>query len=240
MMSKVSGRHAHANFFDKVLRLAFSFAKGISAIIVIVCLLIAVFGIIAVFFIPTNAEDETLDTPTFPEYLRLKQKERQSQVQAGNRQASSDTNNSDSFNSSSWGEYNVNKFDSLIDGLCKDYNLNKSQLLEWLKYMNAKRREAFISGLSSFLGESKVHFGKSGGGNINYAKGAMYYKSMFDEKLDKLENVTLNNTMKRARAAIIRRFLLMAVASALGMLLSFLILPLLIQIERNTRIFADQ
>ncbi|MBW1933223.1 MAG: hypothetical protein JRI56_09485 [Deltaproteobacteria bacterium] len=240
MVSRITGRYTHANFFDRVLRLSFSFAKGISAIIVIVCLLIAVFGTIAVFFITTNAEDEKLDTPTFSEYLKLKQKERQSQEQAGNRQTSSDTNNYDSFNSPSWGEYSVNKFDSLIDDLCRDYDLNKSQLLEWLRYMNADCREAFITGLSSFLGESKEYFGKSGGGNINYAKGAMYYKSMFDKKLDELENVKLKNTMKRVRAGILRKSLLLAVASALGLLLSFLILPLLIQIERNTRILADQ
>lgn len=240
MMSRVTGRHALANFFDKVLRLAFGFAKGISAVIVIVCLLIAVFGMIAMVFIPTNTEDEKIDAPTFADYSKLKQMERQRQENTGNRQASSDTNNSDSFNSPLWGEYNANKFNSLIDSLWKDYSLDKSQLLEWLSYVKAKHRENFLTGLSSFLGESKERFGKSGRTNINYMRGAIYYKAMFDEKLDELEDVTLNNTMKRARTAIIRRFLLMAVASALGMLLSFLILPLLIQIERNTRILADQ
>ena len=240
IMNRKAGRHARANFFDKVLRLAFGFAKGISAIVVIVCLLIAVFGIVAVFFIPTNTDNEKLDTPTFAEYLKLKQMERQRQKQAGNTQASSATNNSDSFNSGAWGEYNASKFDSLIDGLCKDYRLDKSVLLEWLRYMNSKHRESFLTGLSSFLGESKRHFEKSGGGNINYAKGAIYYKAMFDESLDELENVILNNAMKKARAGMIRKSMLMAVASALGLLLSFLILPLLIQIERNTRILAEQ
>lgn len=238
MIKRKNGRHAHANFVDKVLRLAFGFAKGISAIVVIVCLLIAVFGLVAVLFIPSNAESEKLDKPTFADYLKLKQMERQGR--ADNKQASSDTSNSDSFNSAPWGEYNVNKFESVIDGLCMDYKLSKSLLLEWLRSMNSKHRENFLTGLSSFLGESKEHFEKIGGGNINYPKGAVYYKSMFDEKLDELEDVKLNNDMKRATAGMIRKSILMAVVSALGLLLSFLILPLLIQIEHNTRILVEE
>ena len=231
-MKRSSGSYKDVTFFDRVLLFTFRFAKGISAIIVILCLLTGVIGIMGMFFISTNLRNEKLDVPEFSEYLKLIEQKRQSQ--RNNKQATSNKNGSDLFKSATWEEY-IGRFNRLINGVCKDFNLNESQLRVWVSDIDSEHRETFISGLSSFLCDSKKHFEGKVGGKTNYTKIAGYYRLMFDNRMDRLEALKRHNASERIRISVNRRILLIAVALSLGLLLAFLILPLLIQIEHNTR-----
>lgn len=219
---------AEMTFSDYIFRAAFKVVKGISVVIIFLCMLANVLCVLGVCWATLHTGTE-LSIPQFSEYVAIKKEaEKASQ---GNHSASEKAS-SDSSGLISWKEYHQGEISRMFERACDKYSLDRGELAGWLAELDESQRESFLSGLNTFLDDSQDYFtrnttGKTGG-RVDYSKGAMYYRDMFEGRVMQIE-------VKRQRFAVIRWVFMAGVGGSLTLLFTFIALPLLIQIEQNTR-----
>ncbi len=216
---------------DRVLRGAFHFARSISVLVIIASVLVALGGsalaVYALMPVPRLAGG-AVDEPTLREFVEECTRPQPAQQQSSGQQRRRGTG--------------LEAFDA-----CAAYRQRLETVVARLKIapnavevlcsrvaaVPAKHRDAFIDGLERLAEQFEANPPK--GENCSGTDAANWYLFEFARRM---EVEQAEEALAAAQAAE-RRGLLMpalsAIGSAIAALLMFLILPLLIQIERNTR-----
>jgi hypothetical protein len=216
---------------DRVLRGAFQFARSISVLVIIASVLVALGGsalaVYALMPVPRLAGG-AVDEPTLGDFVEECTRPEPTQSQSSGQQRRRGTG--------------LEVFDP-----CAAYRQRAETIVARLKVtpeavevlcsrltaVPAKHRDTFIDGLERLAEQFEANPPK--GENCTGADAANWYMREFDRRTE-LEEA---EELRAAAQAAERRSLLMpalsAIGSAIAALLMFLILPLLIQIERNTR-----
>jgi hypothetical protein len=222
---------------DRVLRLAFRFAKGISAIIVALCFINLIVCVIALFVVQPKKipVPHQLSLPDFSEFKQQVENQRPQQTT----QSASDYAQQSVFPSQSI----EGQFGKQLDDLCTKYGLERQTLINWLVELQNQNRALFLSGLNTFLADAEDYKLKNQSA-FTYANFADYYHKAFGQAVQQYEadiaSALAHNQSEIERIDTIRKLMLMSFAGSIGCLLAFLILPLLIQIERNTRVLLAE
>ena len=120
------------------------------------------------------------------------------------------------------------KVDDLIDVGGLDAKNDYTRIINALAKVDADMRSAYIKGAISFLKEFKAYAKKNSKVEFNGENGLHTYDQMFDAAKNEASESKVVSGMKRSSA------LGVCGGSLIGLIL-FLIIPLLIQIEENTR-----
>jgi hypothetical protein len=215
---------------DRILRGAFHFARSISVLVIIVSLLVTAAGsAVAVYaLLPSpRLPPEPVDKPTLAEFVeecsRASQSERASRRLSSQEHEFAPVDDCGPYRERSEAvAARLRLSASAVDVLCSR-----------IEAIRPKDRDAFISGLESLAAEFEKNPPKGEG--CTAASGANWYMNEFAARIAREQA----EEARAAAAVAARRNLLMpamtAIGAAIASLLSFLILPLLIQIERNTR-----
>lgn len=208
---------------DKATLLLFTFGKRISILFVLACAVAFSVGIVKYF----DAAPSKLEVPRFEAFLPYL-------GVSGQRQEEPDFSTIDTKIAVE------NKYDSHIKRIIKDYNFNTEvyyTLLDWLSHTPDHRRTRFINGLYDFLGDYKTWLqksnklpGDSNASNDLFMNMAVKYKRIFVELLKKEE-------VRWAASYQERTTILLFAAFSLIFLILFLLVPIVIKIEENTRFF---
>ena len=217
---------------DEILRLAFRFAKGISVIIVALCFFTLIGCVIALFVVQPKKVPvpQQLSLPNISEFKQQVEKRKTQQT------TQNDTKNNQQPVSPS--KSIEGQFGKQLDDLCTEYTLNRQALIRWLVELQNQNRTLFLSGLKTFMADAREYILQSKD-VFTYADFANYYHEAFGEAEQQYEtdiaSALAYNHSEISRIDTIRKLILMSLAGSIGCLLAFLILPLLIQIELNTR-----
>lgn len=215
---------------DRILRGAFQFARSISVLVIIASLLVAAGGsALAVYALlpspPTLAG--SLDKPTLAEFVE--ECSRPSASQQAPRQPRPRGRDLETVDDC--GPYRA-RAEAIVARL-KVTEAAVDVLCSRIAAVPAKHRDAFIGGLEALSVAFESNPPK--GEDCTGADAANWYMREFFARIE-LEQA---EEAAAEAAAAARRSMLMpalaAIGSAIAALLMFLILPLLIQIERNTR-----
>ena len=203
---------------DQFLKKVFSFSKAVAAIIVFLCVITMV--IAAGYFVVSGSKGVT--TPDFDEIAQMEQ---------ANQGASGRIDKSD-YKAISDKREVERKYGSDIQEIISTYGFTKEAYdiyIRQLSNMDAKYRSKFVRGLNSFLKDGKKYIEKQGAKtNLDISDVANAYDEMFSSAIDESETSQVMSKAKRAGA-------LTVIGSALAAMILFLIIPLLLQIEINTR-----
>lgn len=124
-----------------------------------------------------------------------------------------------------------------ISRIVKDYNLNPSAydfLIKRLIRLGDEYAGDFVDGFGDFMKDGKRFLdGKDNSHNLNMTDVANMYVEGFDEAMEALAE-------REQEAKTANQMLLMALACFVIALIGFITVPLLIQIERNTRRVSAQ
>ncbi|MGA2092038.1 MAG: hypothetical protein ABSH16_01335 [Sedimentisphaerales bacterium] len=217
---------------DVFLQFVFGFAKVISIIIVAFCFVSLIVCIIALFSVhPKEVQVPIgLSVPSFSENLKQINTQISQQI---SKNSSEDSRKPDSLGQSTEIVYKIND-------LCKKYGLlNRDTLLNWVSELNVQHRTIFLNGLEKYLSDAE-EYSRNYKAPFDCAFCAISYHKDFLNAVqaydNNVESSLIYNKLEKEKANTIRKLILIAIACSLGFLLAFLILPLLIQIERNTRV----
>jgi len=208
---------------DKMTLFLFTVGKRVSFILVLAC---AVgFGVGIMKYI--DAAPSRLQEPRFEAfmpYLGI----------SGQRQEDPDFSNIDTKIAVE------NKYDSHIKRIIKDFNFNTEiyyTILDWLSHTPEHRRTRFINGLYNFLADYKDWLQKSNkmpadtaASSDMFMNMAGKYKRIFIELLKKEE-------VRWAASYQERTTILLFIGFSLIFLVLFMIVPIIIKVEENTRFF---
>lgn len=206
---------------DKLLALVFRFMKGISAIVVVGCMLALIGGVAGFLLslpkqvrIPRFADlresfsaKERPKKPVSFEELQVSQEDTRTRIE---------------------GEYG-----KAIDQIVREYDfsLNERQrLIEDVTLMDADYRQSYLSGLVAFLSEAHNYINKRGDEARTSTLEALYaYRRAFREAI-------LTSKASQATSAATRIACLSVIGGCIVALMLFIFLPLLIMVEQNTRL----
>ncbi len=213
-----------AGKLNKYTSMLFSFGKLFSFLMVFVCIIAFIVGIIMYL----GAAPDRLQEPEFEDfmpYLGL----------PGERVVDQDFSDIDTKRAIE------NKYDGIMKNIVKDFNFETqfyNQLVTWLAQVPENRRSRFIGGLYSFL-DNFTEWMKENKDTLNlgsedstvlYRNMANKYEKIFAELLRKEE-------VRWAASYQERTNLLLFIISTLTFLILFLMLPIILRIEENTRFF---
>jgi DNA-directed RNA polymerase subunit M/transcription elongation factor TFIIS len=224
---------------DKILRLAFRFAKGISASIVAICF-INLIGCVIALFVVQPKKVPVRQQLSLPDFSEFKQQVENQRTQQTTQNASEYTQRSVPPSQSIEGQ-----FGEQLNDIDIKYGLNRQILIRWLVELQNQNRTLFLSGLKTFLADAQEYYSKGQKQSaFTYANFADYYHEAFGQAEQQYEadiaSALAHNKSEMERINTIRKLILMSLAGSIGCLLAFLILPLLIQIERNTRVLLAE
>ncbi len=200
---------------DKLLWKIFSVAKVISIVIVTICLLVAIVSGLEFLFGGGKGFE-------VPEFSSFKQ-----EIMSTSQSSSS---------------YNYKTLDSRrkieeeygddVEKIVKKYGFSPQAydfFINELTNMDEKYRDKFMDGLSDFLDDAQDYIKENKDkANFSITDAANYYINAFKQEI---QNVKLSE----AEAKSERLVYLATFAGSLLIMLGFLLIPLLIQIEKNTR-----
>lgn len=203
-------------FLDRFLWKVFSIAKIISAIVVSICLIIATFAGIGLLF----GGGKSFETPEF--FSFKEQLETQTTQYKYSR-------NYEELNAKRKIE---KEYGEDIKGIVKKFNLPSNAydvLIKELINIKEEYRDEFIKGLEDYLEDAEDYIEKEGKkAKITIVDAVNQYLWEFEKEIQKVE-------MSQATASMQKVYSLSILGGSLLIMLGFLIVPLLIQIERNTR-----
>ncbi len=94
-------------------------------------------------------------------------------------------------------------------------------------------RDTFVEGLKDYLEDTRKYIEKKGQKTkISLAQAADIYRNLFRQRIKEAE-------VRKAQASLQRKYLLVALVGTLMVMLAFLVIPLLIRIEENTRMKSN-
>lgn len=205
------------NIIDKFLLVVFSASKVLSAIVVALCLLVALFTGLGLLF----GGGQSLDIPDFKV------------VQSSLEENTSPRNsNAEDYIALDKKREIEKKFGDDINDIIKEYKLPAevygfcvSNLLK----MDEDYRGKFIDGLDEFLGEAQKYIKKQGDkSRIELLDSVSIYVRMFDRAINEVQESEIAAESEKIYSWGI-------LGGSIIILLAFIFVPLLIQIEQNTR-----
>jgi len=201
---------------DRFLWKVFSVAKVISAVIVSICLIVAIFSGFGLLF----GGGKSFETPEFSSFKERLESQTTQQVYNEN------YNNLDT-------KREVEKeYGDDIAEIVKKFNLPSSAydiLINKIANMKEEYRDKFVDGLWDYLSDAQDYIKKQEKkAKISIIDAANQYIREFDNEVQAVE-------MSKASAQIEKITYLSILGGSLLIMLGFLIVPLLIQIEENTR-----
>jgi predicted PurR-regulated permease PerM len=201
---------------DRFLWKVFSVAKVISAVIVTICLVVAIFSGFGLIF----GGGKSFETPEFSSLKEVIETRKTQQAY---------TNNYKDLETKRKIE---KEYGDDIEGIVKKYNLPSDAYNIFIKKlinMKEEYRDKFVEGLEDFLDDAQDYIEDKGKeSKITIIDAANYYLSSFDNEIQTVE-------MSKASAQAGKITLLAILGGSLLIMLGFLLIPLLIQIEKNTR-----
>jgi len=205
------------SIIDRFLLKVFAVSKVLSAVIVGLCFLVAVFTSLSLFF----GGGKSLDAPDFAIV--------QSSLEETKSQQSSNTEDYTGLEKKRGIE---KKFGDDINDIIKEYKLPTQAykiLTSDLLQMDEGFRSKFIGGLDDFLGDAQKYIKKQGDkAKIDITESTNTYRNMFTSAIGEVQ-------ASEIEAASGKMYPLGILGGSIIMLLAFIFIPLLIQIEQNTR-----
>jgi hypothetical protein len=202
---------------DKFLWRVFSVAKVVSAIIVAVCLIVAIFSGLGLIF----GGGKSFEIPSFSS---LKE-----QIEEENDSKRSKEVDYKSFDLRREIE---KEYGDEIEKIIKEFKLPTNAydfLIEKLVNMKEEYRDKFVEGLWDFLDDARDYIEDKGkNSKISIIGAARYYLNAFDNEIQTVEASKVSAQKEKV-------YLLATFGGSLIIMLGFLLIPLLIQIEKNTR-----
>jgi len=213
-----------AGKIDRMTKMLFSFGKGISFFMVLVCCVAFIVGIINYF----GAAPDRLEPPEFNEfmpYLNLPGAEKVNQ----------------DFSKIDTKRAIENKYNEHLKDIVTRYQYDTEfyrQMVDWLSMVPPNRRTRFVHGLDVFLegfsewleeNKETLQLQQSAEREL-YRNMAAKYQTIFTELLRKEETRWQASYQERTN-------LVMFIVGTLIFLVLFLLVPIALKIEENTRFF---
>jgi hypothetical protein len=202
---------------DKFMRFVFRFGKTFSALFIIVCAAVILINA-ATFFL---AGSQGVETPDFNTILK-------GQTQPAKQQPGA------SYDELAERRAVEKEFGDQVDAIVRDFSLQPEKeaydlIINLLLGMDPKYRSQFVTGLRDFLKDAKAHVDAEGDkAKYTVLEAANLYFRLFESAVQQAEAAKL-------QAAAEKNQRLMVIAIAFGAFILFLIIPVLLQIEVNTR-----
>jgi hypothetical protein len=222
---------------DRFLRFAFGFGRAISAIVLLLAGLVVAGGIavIAWSFVPEEAGrgPERIDPPVITTFIT--ECTEQANAEAAARQESGQEGRA--FGSFATREDPCGPYRSDIDAALRRLSLPEAEgrtvVCAIVLDLPLAERRPWLEGLNAFAAEFPEYRKK--GYRCEGREALAWYVDAYDAGL-RARAAREQAALQRAeRRAVLRQTAIAGIGSAIGAILAFLILPLLIQIERNTR-----
>jgi uncharacterized Zn finger protein (UPF0148 family) len=211
---------------DRFLAMAFRFGKGVSVVVVALCFATIAISLLMLFGVRADAPRQNVvvfAAPTLAEYLESIKPP--PTAEEASRRASAPDRRPEERQS-----------DTLTDryvALLSQFGLDSvDRRLEFMRLTGGDQR-ALVEGLQRFIAD-----GRQGGGTVQATAVAWYisvYKSRWQASETAKEQARRQRAAAEADASAKRWQLLTVIGAAVAALMAFLFLPLLIQIEHNTR-----
>ncbi|MGA2442194.1 MAG: hypothetical protein ABSH08_14675 [Tepidisphaeraceae bacterium] len=217
-------------FSDRLLTMAFKFAKALSVIVVVCCF--ATIAVCLVMVMTVRAEKIPTNTipplvaPTVADYQNYKKSSSQAS------EASSSDQNS---NTNQVAGPQVETLEVHFVRLLQTWGFTSSLLERERDFnvMEEDEKQMLVNGLETFIHSPGKQVQADGQAAMGWYLDA--FKEIWQEHSDAEHEAERKQELADNAASLRRQQLLIAIGSALAALLSFLFLPLLIQIEQNTR-----
>jgi len=202
---------------ESFLKKVFAFSRVVSAIVSLLCILTMLGG--AIYYVWSGPEG--LEPPSFDKLIEEKNKN----------EAAMNSNEEEVAKLAEQREIEK-KFGDDIEELVKAYGFDKSfydDCVEELVDMDEEFRGAYVKGLKKFIKKGQAYI-KEKGDNANFTIQELprAYQYVFNEAIAAAE---LSKVASKAK----RMTTLGVIGGALYLMIMFLFIPLLIQIEANTR-----
>jgi predicted PurR-regulated permease PerM len=208
---------------DTFLKKVFAFSRVIAALVVFLCVLAVAGGI--VYFLISGSKG--VSTPDFDEVIETEEMIRD---------LGREVDRTD-YKEISERRAVEKKYGDDIQEIVKEYGLTKAAYdiyVRQLLALDEEYRKQFIKGLKRFMRDGNSYIKKQGDKtDMDIADVANQYDDMFDSAIAKSEMSKIESKAKRTGALI-------TIGSALSAMILFLIIPLLLQIEVNTRKTSTQ
>jgi hypothetical protein len=196
---------------NKFMAGVFKFGKLVSALFMFLCIFTMIGSLVYYVF----AGPDSISVPDFDDYKESLQS-KENMFEGGSKVSNKLFKElRDDFGS---------KVDDLIEVCGLDAKEHYNWIIEELAGLDADYRSAFIKGAISFSKDYKKHYNDK----FNGDKCFRVYRNAFQGELAKVESSVAESRQKRPTALIV-------CGGALIALIQFLFIPLLIQIEENTR-----
>jgi len=203
---------------DRFLKKVFAFSRAIAALIVFLCVLIVVGGI--AYFLVSGSKG--VSTPDFDEVI-----ETEKMILELGRKV-----DKENYKEISERRAVETKYGDKIQKIVVENGLDQAAYDIYVRQMSdldKKYRTQFIEGLKRFMRDGNSYIKKQGNKtDMSTADVANLYDDMFDSAITESEMSRVESKAKRIGSLI-------AIGSALSAMILFLIIPLLLQIEVNTR-----
>ncbi|MDH4120527.1 MAG: hypothetical protein OEV94_02330 [Deltaproteobacteria bacterium] len=122
------------------------------------------------------------------------------------------------------------KFKPRIEAIVQAYKFNPQAvgiIQQWVDAYDQDKREDFVSGMESYLGDAKA-WGENSKTRVDFAQVIDSYRTEFNASVMKERSETMQN-------AATRMYSMAFLGGSAVLFLIFLIIPVLLQIEINTR-----
>jgi hypothetical protein len=199
---------------NKIMGFVFKIGKIVSAIFILLCALtIAILGLIYFF-----SGSGGVETPDFNELLE--------------EQRDNSTSEKQSYSNLEDRREVEKKYGDKIQDIVKKNDLSEQAydvFINKILSIPKKLRAQYVSGLEDFLSDAKKHIQKEGSNaKVSVIDAANIYNDLFEQAI-------ANVKISKAEAAALKSTMLIGIGITFGAFILFLIIPVLLQIEINTR-----
>jgi len=204
---------------DKFLIFSFKFGKVVSGLFVFIFFLSFIGGI-AYYFI---AGGSSFKTPEFETVIAYYEDDNKS-------------SSSLDFSDIDTRRKLEDKYGDEIKDIIRDYKLSNSSydaIVGWIRVAPENLQDEFMDGIKDFLKDSKKWAKKKDKKDPDYSEVANSYKSMFFESLEEMKK-------QEGKTSELKMMILAAVGCSLILFIIFLLIPILIKIEENTRLSIEK
>lgn len=228
-----------ASAADRFLLFTFKFAKAVSVVIVALCF--AAIVVCVVMLVMVKPEPPRSEVTEVKKLVGASSSDYQDFL--GRSRASDQTTNAGRMASAGNADSSQSAGDATLPAIVHEllpFSLGEASITPWVQQLDPQTEQTLLDGLRAFIRD-----GKQSGHPVDH-DAVVWFFADFQTRIAEVEESKRQAEQDAARAAEERsdanaaateerEQLVMAIGGALAGLLSFLFLPLLIQIERNTR-----